>query len=285
LIKKKSEKNSCYTINSFDLKPKNNFPLINRKKRKIKTTNLLKNSIKNKLKLNEMIFGNKTDHKFPNKNNLIHKGQFRDSSHKNENKKSFNLKSSSISDKSDYDQTNSKLLLTKLINSNLSSKSNITNINYDLSNKLTINNYFSFKNSKNDEHSIKRRIINIKRNFKKSKSYFNSTNINYPKNLISNKLTEKNISNRTLSSCKSPIILKNNLNINEPIINKNKTKLFLTSNKEVFSPNEDSSDSLSISKRNISSNQNILKLNTSTNQLSKKLKMKKSHSLKKKKNI
>ena len=73
------------------------------------------------------------------------------------------MKSSSISDKSDYDQTNSKLLLTKLINSNLSSKSNITNINYDLSNKLTINNYFSFKSSKNDEYCRKRKIINIKK--------------------------------------------------------------------------------------------------------------------------
>jgi hypothetical protein len=187
LINKKSEKISCYTVNSFDLKSMNYFPLIYRKKRKINTINLLKNNIKNKLELNEMIFGNKNDKKSPAKNSLIYKGQFRDSSYNNE-KKSLNLKSSSIIDKSDYDQTNSKLLLTELIYSNKSVKPQISNNNYDLSNKLTINNYFSFKSSKNELYSRKRKIINIKRNFKKSKSYFNSTNINYPNNLISNKL-------------------------------------------------------------------------------------------------
>ena len=278
LINIKSEKISCYTVNSVDLKSMNYFPLIYRKKRKINTINLLKNNIKNKLELNEMIFGNKNDKKSPAKNNLIYKGQFRDSSYNNE-KKSLNLKSSSIIDKSDYDQTNSKLLLTELINSHKSSKSNISNNNYDLSNRLDINNYFSFKSSKNMQNNIKRKIINIKKNFKKSKSYFSSTNIMYPKNIISNKLKQKSIPNRTLSSFKSPIILKNNLNIgNEPIFNSNKTNLYLTSN-------EDSNDSLSISKSKTTSNANILKLNTPTNEISKKLKMENSHSLKKRKKI
>ena len=101
----------------------------------------------------------------------------------------------------------------------------------------------------------------------------------YPKNIISNKLKQKSIPNRTLSSFKSPIILKNNLNIgNEPIFNSNKTNLYLTSN-------EDSNDSLSISKSKTTSNANILKLNTPTNEISKKLKMENSHSLKKRKKI
>lgn len=288
LANKKDEKNSCYTVNSVDLKSRNYFPLINRIKRKTNTINLLKNNIKNNLKLNEMIFDNKNDQKFQVRNSLIYKDKFKYSSYNSENKKnvlsSFNSISSSIIDKSDYDQTNSKLLLTELINSNKSSKSIISNKNYDLNNRLTINNYFSFKSNKNGQNSNKRRIINIKRNFKKSKSYFSSTNIMYPNNLISNKLMQKVIPNRTLSSFKSPIILKNNLNIrNEPFINKNKTNLFLTSNKEVIPPNVDSNDSSSISKSKASSNRNILKLNTSTNELSKKFKMENSHSLKKRK--
>lgn len=288
LINKKDEKNSCYTVNSVDLKSRNYFPLINRIKRKTNTINLLKNNFKNNLKLNEMIFDNKNDQKFQARNSLLYKDKFKYSSYNSENKKnvlsSFNSISSSIIDKSDYDQTNSKLLLTELINSNKSSKSIISNKNYDLNNRLTINNYFSFKSNKNGQNSNKRRIINIKRNFKKSKSYFSSTNIMYPNNLISNKLMQKVIPNRTLSSFKSPIILKNNLNIrNEPFINKNKTNLFLTSNKEVIPPNVDSNDSSSISKSKASSNRNILKLNTSTNELSKKFKMENSHSLKKRK--
>ena len=284
MISQKTEKNSFNTVNTLDLKPMNYFPLINRNKRKIKTINLLENNIKNKLKLNEMSFGNKKDQQSPARSSQIYKGQIRDSSYNSENKKSFNLKSRSIIDKSDYDQTNSKLLLTEIIYSNKSIKPQISNNNYDLNNKLTINNYFSFKSSKNELYSRKRKIMNIKRNFKKSKSYFNSTNINYPNNLISNKLIQKIIPSRTLSSFKSPIILTNNLNKrNEPIINKNKTNLFLTSKKEVIPPNEDSSDSLSISKNLISSNRNILKLNTSTHELSKKLRMENSHSLKKRK--
>ena len=283
LINKKDEKKSCYTVNSVDLKSRNYFPLINRIKRKTNTINLLKNNIKNNLKLNEMTFENKNDQKFQARSSLIYKDKFKYSSYNNENKKnvlsSFKSISSSIIDKSDYDQTNSKLLLTELINSNKSSKSNISNINFDYN-----NNYFSFKSNKNGQYSNKRRIINLKRNFKKSKSYFSSANIMYPKNLISNKLMQKDIPNRTLSSFKSPIILKNNLNIrNEPFINKNKTNLFLTSNKEVISPNEDSNDSSSISKSKASSKANILKLSTSTNELSKKFKMENSHSLKKRK--
>lgn len=151
---------------------------------------------------------------------------------------------------------------------------------------IIFNNYFSFKSSKNEQYNRKRKIINIKRNFKKSKSYFSSNNIMDPKNLISNKLIQKIIPSRTLSSFKSPIIIKNNLNIrNEPIFNKNNTNLFPASYKEVISPNEDSNNSLSISKSKTSSNANILKLNTSVNEISKKLKMENSHSLKKRKKI
>jgi len=289
-ISNKGQNNRFYSVNSVDLNSRNYFPLINRKKRKTNTINLLKNNIKNKLKLNEMFFENKNDKKSSKRNSLIYREKFRESSYKNENKKyllsSFNLKSSFMIDKSDNDQTNSKLLLTELINTNKSNKSNNSNNYYDLNNKLTINNYFSFKSNKNEIHNSKRKIINIKRNFKKSKSYFSATNIMYPKNLITNKLLQKNIPNRTLSSFKSPIILKNNLNIkNESIINKNKTNLFLTTNKEANMPKDNSSYSSSISKSKTSSNVNILKLNTSTNELSKKLKMENSYSLKKRKKI
>lgn len=289
----KKEKNSFSSYNSNLIKTKENFPLINRNQRKIKTISLFKDT-KKKVKFNDLLLENPNS-KIAELNNATLKNFH---SSMNKNKIPYNL-SDLNNDEIDNYKIDSKLLKTQSLkdinlnfNNNMeknSPKKVIFNSNY----------YFSFQG--NNEENNKNQIINLKRPLKKSKSTYNSTNIKFPKSIsnysdllnINNnhqkKLSLKNVSYTTLNNFKSLSILKSKeikKDSFKSISNSSNTNFFLTSkmnnndnNSSFYSPSKNSSfieEKIEVKSttENKSKSINDLKLDISTKNKKKLLKLK-----------